>query len=163
MANQHHTYSGLSTMQWTDSEWSLANAGRFLLVMWVQKCLELPESASFWEVNMPALSFLNIAEKWGTRALHPPPRYRAVSGPEAYFWLVGRLGNLKLCGRQLCVLSVWWNCGGHRSRWTREYELMTEAHAKLFCCPKLLQILSPYVTGGKETAGGWGVVSSSRV
>ncbi len=38
---------------------------------------------------------------------------------------------------------------------------MTEAHAKLFRCRKLLQILSPCVSGGGETAGGgeWSAVA----
>jgi hypothetical protein len=44
----------------------------------------------------------------------------------------------------------------------REYELITEAHAKTFRRPNLLQILSSCVSGGGETAGGQEVVSSNR-
>jgi hypothetical protein len=64
-----------------------------------------------------------------------------------------------------CILalmcSVHWKLESQNWCRVREYELMTEAHAKLSVV-KLLQILSPCVSGGGETAGGRGVVSSSR-
>ncbi len=44
----------------------------------------------------------------------------------------------------------------------KEYELLTEAHAQLFVVGNCSRFCLPVCSGGGETAGGWGMVSSSR-